>query len=130
MLHTIDPPVPSRQDVRSALLWALEYDREALLEHRETTHNSRWDTARRRADRQIVRRWRASGLGRGDADGPLSGGSLTPLPGGSAGGPLIGSPLAGETLPMRALTPIRLAASVGHPSAFGRTTIHPDPSPA
>ena len=36
-MHDTLPSAPSRTEVRTALLWALETDRAALLEHREPT---------------------------------------------------------------------------------------------
>ncbi|MBD5785824.1 hypothetical protein IF650_06480 [Cellulosimicrobium terreum] len=65
MHHTL-PSAPPRHEVRAALLWALEHDRVALLEHREATQRCAWEAARGAADRQLVRRWY-------DAD-------LTPVP--------------------------------------------------
>ncbi|MBD8080327.1 hypothetical protein [Cellulosimicrobium arenosum] len=61
-MHDTLPTAPSRYEVRTALLWALEHDRDALLEHRETTQRSSWEAARGAADRHLVRRWRASDL--------------------------------------------------------------------
>src|SRR5690606_26098821 len=59
-MHDTLPSAPSRTEVRSALLWALEHDRDALLEHRETTQHCAWPAARGAADRRLVRRWRAA----------------------------------------------------------------------
>ncbi len=61
-MHATLPSAPSRTEVRSALLWALEHDRDALLEHRESTQHCGWTVARGAADRRLVRRWRASSL--------------------------------------------------------------------
>ncbi|MCB7134986.1 hypothetical protein [Cellulosimicrobium marinum] len=54
------PASPARTDVRAALLWALEHDRTALLEHRESTQRCLRDAARGAADRRLVRRWRVA----------------------------------------------------------------------
>lgn len=60
MMYAIEATGPTSYDVRRALLWALENDRAALLEHREATQYRRWEAARRYADRRLVRRWRES----------------------------------------------------------------------
>ena len=62
-MHDTLPSAPSRTEVRTALLWALENDRDALLEHRETTQHCLWAAARGAADRRLVRRWRAAAAG-------------------------------------------------------------------
>lgn len=49
----------TRADVRAALMWALERDREALLAHRDAVHSSKSDLTRRRADKALVEQWRA-----------------------------------------------------------------------
>lgn len=59
-MYAIDTTAPPREDVRSALIWALENDRRALLAHREVMQYRRWDEARTLADRRLVRRWRES----------------------------------------------------------------------
>lgn len=50
------------RDVRSALLWALEHDRHALLEHREVAHRGSGLGGRPAADRRLVARWRAASV--------------------------------------------------------------------
>lgn len=62
-MHAIDSAGPTRQEVRSALLWALENDRSALLAHREVMQYRRWHEACMHADRRLVRRWRDSVVG-------------------------------------------------------------------
>jgi hypothetical protein len=62
-MYAIDTAGPPRQDVRAALLWALENDRSAFLAHREVMQYRRWDDARTHADRRLVRRWRESFAG-------------------------------------------------------------------
>ncbi|OLT54576.1 hypothetical protein [Cellulosimicrobium sp. CUA-896] len=57
-MHDTLPSAPALHDVRAALLWALEHDRTALLEHREATQRCVWAAARGAADRRLVRRWR------------------------------------------------------------------------
>mgnify|MGYP001508316873 CR=1 FL=1 len=52
-MHDTLPSAPSRTEVRTALLWALENDRDALLEHRETTQHCLWAAARGAADRRL-----------------------------------------------------------------------------
>lgn len=59
-MHDTLPSAPARRDVRAALLWALENDRVALLEHRESTQHCAWEAARGAADRRLVRRWRVA----------------------------------------------------------------------
>ena len=59
-LHETLPAAPARCDVRAALLWALEHDRLALLEHRESTQSCSWESARSDADHRLVRRWRVA----------------------------------------------------------------------
>ena len=59
-MHDTLPSAPARCEVRAALLWALENDRAALLEHRESTQRSAWDATRGAADRRLVRRWHAA----------------------------------------------------------------------
>jgi hypothetical protein len=49
----------TRADVREALMWALERDRDALLAHRAAVHSSKSDLTRRRADKALVAQWRA-----------------------------------------------------------------------
>jgi hypothetical protein len=49
----------TRADVRAALMWALERDRDALLAHRAAVHSSKSDLTRRRADKALVEQWRA-----------------------------------------------------------------------
>ncbi|MFI6424791.1 hypothetical protein [Promicromonospora sp. NPDC050880] len=49
----------TRADVREALMWALERDRDALLAHRAAVHSSKSDLTRRRADKALVEQWRA-----------------------------------------------------------------------
>ncbi|GAB2496143.1 hypothetical protein GCM10027063_39040 [Promicromonospora xylanilytica] len=49
----------TRADVREALMWALERDRAALLQHRAAVHSTKSDLARRRADKALVEQWRA-----------------------------------------------------------------------
>ena len=61
-MHDTLPSAPARCDVRAALLWALENDRSALLEHRETTQRCSWEAARDAADRRLVRLWRSATL--------------------------------------------------------------------
>jgi hypothetical protein len=56
-MHDTLPSAPAHHDVRAALLWALEHDRKALLEHREATQRCIWAAARGAADRLLVRRW-------------------------------------------------------------------------
>ncbi|MFC8920957.1 hypothetical protein, partial [Cellulosimicrobium sp. NPDC057127] len=54
-MHDTLPSAPAHHDVRSALIWALEHDRAALLEHREATQRCAWAAARGAADRRLVR---------------------------------------------------------------------------
>ncbi|MCP2265051.1 hypothetical protein APR03_002399 [Promicromonospora thailandica] len=49
----------TRADVRAALMWALERDRDALLAHRAAVHAGKSDLTRRRADKALVEQWRA-----------------------------------------------------------------------
>ncbi len=61
MQVTKETQKPTRREVREALLWALENDRGALLEHRETSHYRRWDAPG--ANARIVGKWRSSRTG-------------------------------------------------------------------
>ncbi|WP_265520143.1 hypothetical protein [Oerskovia flava] len=68
----MDDDTPAPDVVRTALLWALEHDREALAEHRETAWSTPRGVLRVRADRRLVERWAAAhGVPRSVARGSL-----------------------------------------------------------
>ena len=48
---------PSTDELRCAILWALDHDRAALVEHRAYAHLNLRSPARRAADARLVRRW-------------------------------------------------------------------------
>lgn len=48
---------PTTDEIRCAILWALDHDRAALVEHRATAHLSLRSPLRRAADARLVRRW-------------------------------------------------------------------------
>ncbi|MBE7699738.1 hypothetical protein H9623_05365 [Oerskovia sp. Sa1BUA8] len=48
---------PSTDEIRCAILWALDHDRAALVEHRTYAHLNLLSPLRRAADARLVRRW-------------------------------------------------------------------------
>lgn len=50
----------SRAEVQAALMWAIEHDRTAFLEHRSTTYTGPSEFTRRRADARLVELWRVA----------------------------------------------------------------------
>ena len=48
---------PSTDELRCAILWALDHDRAALVEHRAYAHLNLRSPVRRAADARLVRRW-------------------------------------------------------------------------
>ncbi len=64
-MHVVEHS-PTRVEVRAALLWALEHDRDALLEHREVTQWRRWEA--QDANARLVKRWRSSNDAAGDVE--------------------------------------------------------------
>jgi hypothetical protein len=56
-------PTPSWDDIHQALIWALEHDLPALVEHRAAVHLSPYGWSRRDADELLVARWRQAAAG-------------------------------------------------------------------
>jgi hypothetical protein len=48
----------TRDEVRAAILWALEHDVATLAQHREVAHTVLDESRRRRSDAALVARWR------------------------------------------------------------------------
>ncbi|PZR53436.1 hypothetical protein DNL40_07975 [Xylanimonas oleitrophica] len=54
------PAGPADYQVHAAILWAAEHDPTALLAHRLVCHTVRDQQERRRADEELVGRWRGT----------------------------------------------------------------------
>ncbi len=48
----------TRDEVRAAILWAVEHDVVTLTEHRRVAHTTQDEWRRRRSDAALVARWR------------------------------------------------------------------------
>ncbi|SDR87222.1 hypothetical protein [Paraoerskovia marina] len=48
---------PTHDEVREALMWAIDNDHRALVRHRTAHHLARTDSARLAADEDLVERW-------------------------------------------------------------------------
>ena len=56
-MHIVHAYRPSTDEIRCAILWALDHDRAALVEHRAYAHLNLHSPMRQAADARLVRRW-------------------------------------------------------------------------
>ena len=56
-MHLIHAFRPTTDEIRCAILWALDHDRAALVQHRASAHLSLSSPVRRAADVRLVQRW-------------------------------------------------------------------------
>lgn len=60
----------SHEDVETALMWAIDHDRNAFQEHRATAYSGPSEFVRRRADARLVEVWRRATGGSTHPDAP------------------------------------------------------------